>query len=165
MQSKTAYDQMYRQLYRLFEDVTPLKQDCGVLCGGACCKGDEKTGMLLFPHEPTSLRVYAADGRRFAVCGGVCVRKDRPLSCRIFPFFPAVDETGSVRVIVDPRGEALCPLVRQAEHVRFSRKFLRRMKKAGKILARDEACRVFLREVTAEIEDASAMQERLQERK
>lgn len=32
-------------------DLTPLLTDCGRLCGFACCKGDEQTGMLLFPGE------------------------------------------------------------------------------------------------------------------
>ena len=35
----------------LLRELTPLKTDCGRLCGGACCEGDEETGMLLFPGE------------------------------------------------------------------------------------------------------------------
>ena len=35
----------------LLDALTPLKTDCGRLCGGACCQGDETTGMLLFPGE------------------------------------------------------------------------------------------------------------------
>ena len=39
----------------VLEDVTPLKGDCGRVCGGACCEPDEdgKGGMLLFPGEET----------------------------------------------------------------------------------------------------------------
>ena len=36
-------------------DVTPLKMNCGKLCGGACCQpspdDDGENGMLLFPFE------------------------------------------------------------------------------------------------------------------
>ena len=35
----------------LLSNLTPLKSDCGRLCGGACCQGDDATGMLLFPGE------------------------------------------------------------------------------------------------------------------
>ena len=41
----------------LLKDLTPLKTDCGRLCQGACCQGDEGTGMLLFPGEDA---LYAA---------------------------------------------------------------------------------------------------------
>ncbi|MEG1472022.1 MAG: hypothetical protein RSD76_06230, partial [Clostridia bacterium] len=39
----------------LLADVTPLKTNCGKLCGGACCQADEsgENGMLLFPFEET----------------------------------------------------------------------------------------------------------------
>ena len=35
------------------EEVTPLKSDCGRVCGAACCRPvqGEETGMLLFPGE------------------------------------------------------------------------------------------------------------------
>lgn len=44
----TAY--IYLQLYKLFDDVTPVPVDCGQLCDKACCKGDDR-GMFLFPGE------------------------------------------------------------------------------------------------------------------
>lgn len=81
---------IYQKAFRLLRYATPLRTDCGVLCGARCCKGDDETGMLLFPGEPTALRVIETEGRRLAVCGGVCDRNERPLSCRIFPFFPFV---------------------------------------------------------------------------
>ena len=39
-------------------DATPLKRDCGRLCGAACCQPDETglNGMLLFPFEETYYR-------------------------------------------------------------------------------------------------------------
>ncbi len=149
----------YKKLYDLFEDAAPLKTDCGVLCEKACCGGDETVGMLLFPGEETSLPVTEAGGRRYVLCGGKCSRKDRPLSCRIFPLFPVPDERGVIRVTADARGDAVCPLARQAEHVRFDPRFVRRVKKAGKLLAKDPACLAFLRETAEEIGEAEKLRE------
>ena len=155
--TQTEYNRIYRKLFRLFQNVTPLKKDCGVLCGCACCKGDETVGMRLFPHEPTVLRVVENDGARYAVCGGACRREDRPLSCRIFPFFPVVDGEGKISVVADPRAESICPLARHSEEVAFDPRFLRRVKKAGRMLSRDAQGHAFLREITREIEDVSAL--------
>ncbi len=156
--SKFSYD----ILFGLFRDATPLKADCGAVCGAACCKGDDTVGMLLFPGEPSSLPVAEADGRRFVLCGGHCEREDRPLACSICPLFPAVDEAGRVRVIADPRAFPVCPLARQAENVRFDPRFVRRVKKAGKLLATDPACFAFLRELTDELDEIVRMNELLQ---
>ena len=43
----------------LLLNLTPLRQDCGALCGGACCTPDEedRSGMMLFPGE-RALDVY-----------------------------------------------------------------------------------------------------------
>ncbi len=143
---------MYEGLYRLFDDVTPLKgKDCGRLCGAACCRGDEKTGMLLFPGETTSLDVVGSAGRRLAVCRGFCDRGERPLSCRIFPLFPAVLPDGGIEVLPDARGFSVCPLVRRYQDVRFSAKFVGRVRLCGQILSRDPACADFLKEITEEI--------------
>jgi hypothetical protein len=149
--TNAQYDALYKTLYALLADVTPLKKDCGVLCGRACCRGDENTGMLLFPGEKTSLRTVERYGRRFALCPGACSRDERPLSCRIFPFYPAEDG-GRITVRIDHRGYALCPLVRRADGIAFDPHFLRRMRTAGKLLCRDEACRAFLRELREEDE-------------
>ena len=156
---QAEYPALYKRVYALFENVTPLKTDCGVLCGGACCRGDENTGMLLFPGEQTALRVTENNGQRIAVCAGACERSARPLSCRIFPLFPCVDHNGKVRVRVDPRALGVCPLARQWENVRFDPRFRRRVKKAGKLLLRDPACAAFLREITAELEEISSFNE------
>ena len=163
--TRAEYGRLYEKLYRLFDNATPLRQDCGVLCGGACCRGDEDTGMRLFPHEETPLRVVETEGARFAVCGGTCRREDRPLSCRIFPFFPTADERGRVRVIADPRAGSVCPLARHSEEVAFDPRFLRRVKKAGTLLARDAESLAFLKEITREIEEVSALNDLLRREK
>ena len=148
---------IYRKTNRLLQDATPLRTDCGVLCGKRCCKGDDETGMLLFPNEPTMLRVLQNGSRRVAVCGGVCDRNTRPLGCRLFPFFPYCERGGRIRVRIDPRGEAICPLVRVQEDVLFSHRFLHRVRRAGELLCRDEQCRAFLQETQREIEQQQAL--------
>ena len=43
---------VYSAAYSLIDEATPLRhKDCGALCDGACCKGDDETGMYLYPFE------------------------------------------------------------------------------------------------------------------
>ncbi len=142
---------IYRKAFRLLRDATPLRTDCGALCGANCCNGDDETGMLLFPGEPTALRVSKTEDRRLAVCGGVCNRNARPLACRIFPFFPFVQPDGGIDVRIDPRGRGVCPLVRMEHDVLFSHRFLHRVRRVGELLCRDGACRAYLLEIQQEI--------------
>ncbi len=149
----TDYQQMYQKIFRILGDLTPLCVDCGVLCGGACCKGDRDTGMRLFPHEESTLSVTPLpDGGRLAVCDGTCDRKGRPLSCRIFPFFPTIDDKGRIFVETDDRARRLCPLLIHSDELVFDRRFFKAVKRVGKLLAKDDECRAFLTEVTAEID-------------
>ncbi len=153
----TEYDKLYQKVFNILGELTPLTADCGRLCGGACCKGDEKTGMRLFPDEPTALPVIQTeDGGRLAVCDGTCDRDKRPLSCRIFPFFPTVDEKGRVFTELDYRAARLCPMVTHSEEIVFNKRFLKAVKKAGKLLVKDPECRAFLEESTAEIDTYAA---------
>ena len=71
---------LYKKVKRIMGDKTPLKKDCGLICSGACCKGDSDTGMLLFPGEDTNLNIIEKDGVRLAVCDGTCNRDERPFS-------------------------------------------------------------------------------------
>ncbi len=157
MEENEYYGELYDRAFRILGNKTPLGRDCGVLCERRCCRGDEKTGMLLFPFESTDLAVTKGNSFRLAVCGGECNREKRPLSCRLFPFFPCVDEKGAVVVSLDYRGFGVCPLVENAKDVRFSRRFLHRVKLVGELLAKDENCLSFLREVTKEIELEKAL--------
>ena len=80
----------------LLADVTPLKTDCGKVCGARCCRPleAEETGMLLFPGEEEAYRGKADWTLRgtaagtIAICSGSCERDERPLACRIFPLLP-----------------------------------------------------------------------------
>ena len=149
---KNRYERLYKRAKAIMEDKTPLKKDCGLLCGAACCKGDSETGMLLFPFEETSLSVVEKDGVRLCVCDGSCDRRERPLSCVIFPFFPYITPEGRVKVIPDIRGAEICPIVRNFSEVRLDRRFLRRVKKVGRLLSEDTECRAFLEEISREMD-------------
>ena len=149
---KTDYHKMYEKLFGIMGDLTPLRADCGILCSGACCKGDEQTGMRLFPFETTELPVTETDGVRLAVCDGTCDRRKRPLACRIFPFFPTIDENGRVFVEPDTRGFRLCPMLEHSDELVFDPRFFKAVKRVGKMLAKDPECRAFLRESTEEID-------------
>jgi len=150
---RDKYRTLYESVFNIIGELTPLRADCGVLCGGACCKGDADTGMRLFPHEESTLPVRELEnGVRLVVCDGTCDRAERPLACRIFPFFPTIDERGKIYVEVDDRAVRLCPLLSHADELIFDKRFFKALKKAGKRLAKDPDCRTFLIDTTAEID-------------
>lgn len=151
---KIEYFEFYKKIYDLLAYTTPLIADCGILCNHRCCNGDEETGMLLFPHEKTTLNVIENEGRRLAVCDGSCKRIERPLSCMLFPFFPVINEKGKIEIELDYRGAGICPLVLNADVTSFNRKFIKNAKKAGKLLIRNEECKAFMLEITEEIKEA-----------
>ena len=129
----------------LLRDTTPLVQDCGRFCGGACCQSDEdgQGGMLLFPGEekfypvlPEGFSIVednavAANGK-LLLCPGQCRREDRPLACRLFPLLPTRQGC-----CLDQRGWAVCPLMDHGK-AGLRREFLCRVEEAGRILY---ACR------------------------
>ena len=103
------------------KNVTPLKKDCGRICGARCCRSldGEETGMLLFPGEAEAYaglegwEVRETARGSLLLCPGTCSREERPLSCRLFPLLPLIGGDGSVRVVTDLRAKAVCPLARQ----------------------------------------------------
>ena len=131
----------YLPLYERLERVTPLKKDCGALCGAACCQDDgEEAGMLLFPGEE-KLLVYADFGKiveskceygedktaKLFLCDGTCDRKYHPLACRIFPLLPE-KTTGKLRLRMDPRAKGMCPLARSLTPQQLEPAFLEAVK-------------------------------------
>lgn len=156
--NKNYYNRLYNKAKRAIGDRTPLKADCGQLCDGACCKGDENTGMLLFPFEETTLETKRTRERTLAVCNGYCNRDERPLSCMIFPFFPCIDENGEITVKPDLRGTPVCPMLSHTDEISFDTVFLRRVARVGRILSRDKESRQMLEEISKEIDDYEKMQ-------
>ncbi len=147
------YSKIYKKIFKVLGDLTPLKADCGLLCGGACCKGDENTGMRLFPFEESILEVKELpSGERLAVCAGKCNRNFRPLACKIFPFFPTINEKGKIFVEPDYRAKLLCPMIEHSDELVFDKRFFKAVKRVGKILAKDKKCREFLNRSTEEID-------------
>lgn len=151
----------YERIYKMLQNVTPLSSDCGRVCDKACCKGDENTGMLLFPFEETTLSVKEENGLRLAVCSGHCDRNERPLSCRLFPFFPVMNEEGNIEAVIDFRGYGICPLIPHFEEVKFDRSFLRTVRRAGRILYRDEDTFPFMKRISEEIKIQKDLIEKL----
>lgn len=147
----------------LLENVTPLNSDCGLTCSHACCRsldGDE-TGMLLFPGEEShyvDLPGYTVKPTALGpllICSGRCERCDRPLSCRLFPLLPVVREDG-VKVTVDLRAKAVCPLAQQGRAA-MSQQFIDTVREAGRILSADAAQRDFLVKLTRQQDELRAL--------
>ena len=151
--------------YSLLRNVTPLSFDCGKICNGKCCKGDNKTGMVLFPGEETLLDkdinvITDDEGFKIAVCGGACNRNYRPLSCRIYPLFPVIkNENGReyIQVEIDPRAD--CPLC--SEEYEITKNFIKAVKRVGKYLLLNEETADTYRKLSAEIEDINKLRELL----
>ena len=133
------------------KNVTPLKRDCGRVCGARCCRPleGEKTGMLLFPGEAEAYAGKAGfEVRKTArgdllICSGICDREDRPLSCRLFPLLPVIGDDGKVRAVTDLRAKAVCPLARQGKSA-MDPAFADAVCEAGEILAAEDEQAVFL---------------------
>lgn len=158
MYPNTKYQAIYWQVYRIIGDLTPLNEDCGQLCGKACCKGSKSTGMLLFPREETALdvsqfNIIPSKQGLIAVCDGTCERANRPLSCRIFPFFPRLFDDDIIRVVYDTRSIKLCPITAYSDLVKPDRQFLRAVRHAGRLLAGYPECRSFLKAVSKQLGD------------
>jgi hypothetical protein len=152
----------YQRLYRLLEDSSPLRFDCGRLCGAACCRvSPELPGMYLFPGEEALLRdahgfsfsdveLPGWGNARLLSCVGTCVRGLRPLSCRIFPLAPVVDGQAA-HARIDPRGSSVCPLCHQPASA-LSGGFVQAVELVFTALLEEPETAGFLRAVASEAE-------------
>ena len=141
----------------LLENQTPLKTDCGRLCGHACCQPDEtgENGMLLYPFEALLYKkpidgfaytlkpdsTLVKDGQRL-VCEGACPREHRPLACRMFPLrvrLTAREDEGTtdVKAELDPRAWAVCPLLEEGGLRAMGEPFIHAVEEAGRLLSRN----------------------------
>ncbi len=152
-------ENVLKSCYSVLGRLTPLEFDCGTLCGGFCCKGDENTGMLLFPDEEklidANIKVIEKDGLKFAVCNGTCNRRKRPLSCRIYPLFPLIKEEGEIEVVFDSR--ANCPLL--SGELKIERKFSKAVKRVGKYLLLNEETKACYEAISQEVEEIQKFSE------
>ena len=148
------------------ENVTPLKKDCGRVCGAACCRSmeGEETGMLLFPGEETMYRhlpgwrIRTGEAGNVAICPGHCERSERPLSCRMFPLLPLL-RGEEIRTVMDLRAGAVCPLARQGMNA-LDPAFRQAVAEAGKMLASDGETAGFLRRITEEQDEWKALKQK-----
>ena len=147
---------------------TPLKRDCGRVCGARCCRPleGEETGMLLFPGEAEAYAgkpgwkiVNTARGD-LLICSGTCDREDRPLSCRLFPLLPVIGDDGKVRAVTDLRAKAVCPLARQGKSA-VDPDFAEAVREAGEILAAEDEQAVFLDMLEEEQSELKELRNRL----
>ena len=130
----------WKAVYRLLNRVETEVYDCGVLCGSACCAGNQDTeelGIYLLPGEHLLFREVfretsewlewsSEDPRKlgfpdswtepvhFLKCrtAPYCPRKLRPLQCRTFPLKPVIGETGVLEMIWnDEELPYRCPII------------------------------------------------------
>ena len=149
--------------------VTPLKSDCGRVCGARCCMPleGENTGMLLFPGEAeayagkTGWELRDTSRGLMVLCPGCCGREERPLACRLFPLLPLPGKNGEIRVVTDRRARAVCPLARQGRSA-MDPAFIEAVREAGGILAAAEEQAAFLRLLAEEQEEMKQLQKLLE---
>ncbi|MGB9885667.1 MAG: hypothetical protein ACPLPT_03540 [Moorellales bacterium] len=129
----------YEQIYRLLDEVTPLAEDCGKLCGKLCCQPDRPdTGIYLFPGEEAMFRKdetwltwtsqqaeeydFPPSWRGtvyFVRCRGICPRHSRPLQCRFFPLTAHYLPDGHLAIIWETLSlPYCCPLLTGAYPLR-----------------------------------------------
>ena len=157
-----------RKAREKLKTVTPLKRDCGRVCGAACCRSHEgeETGMLLFPGEEElytgkdgwTIRETAAGP--MVICPGKCNRDERPLACRIFPLMPVKGEDGEIRAAVDLRAKAVCPLARQGRNA-MDPAFTEAVREAGSLLAGEAEQAAFLKRLEEEQEELKRLRRAL----
>ena len=149
------------------KNVTPLKKDCGRICGARCCRplDGEETGMLLFPGEAEAYagkpdwKLRKSAHGDLVICPGVCSRDERPLSCRLFPLLPLIRDDGTIRVAVDLRAKVVCPLARQGKSA-LDPAFVDAVREAGEILAQDDRQAVFLDQLAEEQQELKELKDR-----
>lgn len=143
-----------QRVWAAIGDCTPMRTDCGALCGASCCRpdGDGQGGVCLLPGEEAALKgadfcEIVHEPRMDApmiLCSGPCDRSLRPFLCRIFPLCPVLGRDGRWTVRMDARARRACPLA--AAGLRgLDPDFVRGAARSVRILAEDGEGEAFLR--------------------
>lgn len=155
---------IYLQIYKLFDNITPLPVDCGQLCSNACCldNDDGDNGMLLFPGEEDVIKLlnpawasidetdmeYTWNDKTYnvkiAMCSGECDRYSRPLACRIFPLTPHLKDDGTLEIITDPRAKSICPLAKANYIDKMNDSFVHNVERCFALLLQSPRFRAFM---------------------
>jgi len=164
---------LYYLAYEILDKSTPLKFDCGALCGRACCQNlpadeeaGENSGMYLFPGEdlllkdasfldiiPAEFEFVENTQVLIATCNGKCDRSLRPLSCRIFPLTPYLTEKDILTIRIDPRAVPVCPLAEDGERDKLHPDFVQNVRKACRILCSDPAIKAFINDLSRSLDE------------
>ena len=167
-QEKMPPEQIYQIAYQMIGKATPLKgMDCGKLCRGICCEGDEETGMYLYPFEEKCFLkhdswyriifsdfVYDKNRVKILTCPGTCVRSERPLACRIFPLAPyQKSREDKLQIIIDPRSYSLCPLAHGVAQNKVDPLFYNRVFRVFSFLNQYEPIHQFIVEMSYQMDE------------
>ena len=142
------YFEILEKVYTITNNTTPRRFDCGELCGKRCCgnlsKDGHTSGMALLPYEKEFLLSKGADftfeksdDGELLICNGNCKREFRPFACRIFPYYADL-KNSSIMIKKDLRAASVCPLLTASISRRASIYFLRSIKKAARLLAKEQ---------------------------
>jgi hypothetical protein len=156
----------YQKLYSLTAGVTPLPEDCGMLCGSICCRPGRhnELGIYLFPGEEDMFtrreswleweeqdpveQCFPASWPApvyFVRCTAPCPRESRPLACRFFPLAPHLQRDGTLLLIYETLDlPYTCPLI--AGGVPLQEKFIHATRLAWQIMLGDGRIRDLVKE-------------------
>jgi hypothetical protein len=157
----------FEKIYRMLENITPLAEDCGGLCGSKCCtEWESGVGVYLLPGEeqffrgsdwcevveiPPEEQPFPGADAYLLRCRGVCPRSQRPLLCRTFPLAATWEDNG-IKIVFDDDGLLICPLVRQGEMEQLNPEFIKRVEAVWKELAIIGPIRSYIEKYTARLE-------------
>ena len=175
----TKHYETLLRAYTFLENTTPLRYDCGELCGSYCCQNNadegETMGMWLLPFEKELLTALdnnenkhytfeeANDGTQTVYCNGRCERAFRPFACRIYPFYAHIGkkQDGRTKITIkrDPRAKLTCPIAMTTSYLRPTIEFVTAAKAAVRELMKDDIIKkdiIEMSEFLAEIEEMQA---------
>ncbi|MCG8401167.1 MAG: hypothetical protein MJA84_06175 [Firmicutes bacterium] len=166
MENIKLSSRIYRHLYNATANPTPIRKNCGELCGRACCRPAPRgeLGIYLFPGEETMFSrrenwltweehdpvehgfpVSWNEPVYFVRCSGSCPREMRPLACRFFPLAPHLNRDGSLRLIYETLDLPYrCPLITSGTPL--EPRFINMVETAWEILLRDRRIGDLVRE-------------------
>lgn len=168
---------------KLMSAATPRRYDCGALCSGACCRGDGEVWLLPYEHlyytDPEFpykefFEVKQYENEDGSVTNSLICKCDeeiachdfrhiRPFWCRIFPLFPRVIPVGygrfMIKLVMDPRGKRMCPIVAGNERVSLS--FKRNVRFATGLLCEEKEFASYFASATEFIDEMERFSERM----